>query len=103
MENLKKQLFNIKRNNLYEDAISIHGEKTYAKVEGMIPYFKTIKIVDKIFNDFESRICKNCEHHTGVTADQGWWEGDDYTCKELKKNTHMDFGCNKFERKANDK
>jgi hypothetical protein len=60
----------------------------------------TTNMLDKIYDDFESRICKNCTHHTGVTADQGWW--GDYTCKELKINTSKNFGCNKFERKTNE-
>lgn len=48
--------------------------------------------VDKIFDDFESRICGNCQH---------WLIKDGFNDVDCTK-TDRDFGCNKFKRKEND-
>ena len=54
-------------------------------------------LVDKIYDDFESRVCGNCGH--GVQEDLGIYCpfvnycGTDYMDK--------DFGCNEFKRREN--
>ena len=52
-------------------------------------------IVNSMFDDFESRACKNCKHHKDI--------GKSYrTCYEIELNTSDDFGCVLFERKEDD-
>ena len=48
-------------------------------------------LVDKIYDDFESRICENCKH---ISILQDW-------CPEIEHGFPCDYigGCNKFKRK----
>ena len=52
-------------------------------------------IVNLIYDDFESRTCKNCKHSGLYT--KGWMPclhpENEYHIKEV----HDDFGCNKWE------
>ena len=56
-------------------------------------------IIDKIFDDFESRVCKNCKYNNKMCTYQESIKvyckvtrGEDYGCD------FDDFGCNRFER-----
>jgi len=53
--------------------------------------------VDKIYDEFESRICENCKHYNCGCSIQ-----DSLISVSLEKNLGMpnlnNFGCNKFER-----
>ena len=44
------------------------------------------ELIDDIYNDFESRICKNCKHKKRLI------------CKKLQNLFKNNFGCNRFER-----
>ena len=54
--------------------------------------------IDKIYNDFESRVCGNCEHFNSPyeTCRLGC-----ASCATTKK-VREDFGCNKFKRKKDE-
>jgi len=59
-------------------------------------YYKDVELViDNIYDDFESRTCKNCKHSGLYT--KGWMPclhpENEYHIKEV----HDDFGCNKWE------
>ena len=45
------------------------------------------EIIDKIYDDFESRICKNCKHY-----ESDWCCDNAFVVDEI-------FGCNRFEPK----
>lgn len=74
-------------------------------------------IVDKIYDDFESRTCENCIYGTQETAINSFTnkyvKTNKYKCYHIPTDsiiTHKsgfhwnpkDFGCNKFERKKDD-
>ena len=73
---------------------------TYVKVSN------ADKTIDDIYNDFESRVCENCEHSDSKTIRNGV-----ILCKmrisyiniSWKYQVRKDFGCNKFKRKEDDK
>ena len=44
------------------------------------------KLINKIYDDFENKVCKNCEHQTKLI------------CKKLQNLFGENFGCNRFER-----
>jgi len=52
-------------------------------------------IVNKIYNDFESRICENCKHYNKS------YLKEDYCNEQIILPYHHDekFGCNKWEEK----
>lgn len=56
------------------------------------------ELIDKIFNDFESRTCENCKHFTFMSR------ANSYICSSLDNQSvkwiDKDFGCNKFERRV---
>lgn len=101
LEKLRKLLLENKENYLYKkvtikDTAPKHYPKeseieeieTLAKVEGMIPYLKSIKIIEDYF---KSRTCNNCiNYHQG------------YLCLEIGDGYFKptkDFSCNKWEDK----
>ena len=56
---------------------------------------RAIKLIDRIYDDFESRTCANCKHYKRIS---------DYPNKCEYHETYNliftnDFGCNKFEQK----
>jgi len=53
------------------------------------------EIIDKIYDDFENRICRNCEHYIIDAGGIQEWN----TCDALHQVTKPDFGCNKFKEK----
>lgn len=71
--------------------------------EDVDAYGKPKKImtkIDKIFDYFESMICKNCKHYTYMSINNS------FICSNLEnqsvKFVDGDFGCNMFERSEND-
>ena len=74
-----------------------------AKVEiALCPMHETLSWVDKIYDDFESRVCGNCKWYRPGTNNTNNWcaygtsignneHGDAYVTE--------DFGCNEFKRK----
>jgi len=67
----------------------IDGQKEF-----QIGSFKVHKLINKIFDNFESRVCKNCDFYAefeGVCIN-----GDIPLCSDIVERT---FGCNEFERK----
>ncbi len=55
------------------------------------------ELIDKIYNDFESRICGNCEFYEKYNS--VCCNGDSPLCSEV---VDKNFGCNEFERKTNE-
>ena len=63
----------------------------------------TDEVIDKLFDDIESRTCQNCEE---FKISKGF-NGTEFTCYKGYGNTNMygyifterDFGCNEFKRK----
>lgn len=61
---------------------------------------EVLKLIDEIYDDFESRTCENCKHGEyeknikGIYCSFVNYCGSDYMEK--------DFGCNKFERVEDD-
>ncbi len=80
---------------------------TRGKALSFFDSFEDVKIIDQIYDDFESQICKNCKHsYVGEET----WNGDivAYCCK-LNIGTFTvtdiphsapDFGCIKFQAKT---
>ena len=57
-------------------------------------------VVDKIFDDIESKTCENCKYHQSYSEDTLNIDGcNDTYCNRIGVNTPSYFGCNKFERK----
>ena len=63
-----------------------------------------MKVIDSIYDDFESRTCENCKHFTkefgvygicqkGMTNHVVWHEGEQWKLIDFYS------GCNKFERR----
>ncbi len=59
------------------------------------------KLIDIIFNDFESRTCENCRH-IAKTEYQGTWCGNNDNISILETQIPIDCSCNKWERKDDD-
>lgn len=53
-----------------------------------------VEVIDKIYDDFESRTCINCNYY--VDYPNVCCNSDSLLCSEF---VDKDFGCNKFERK----
>ena len=76
----------------------------------MVPYRKARKIIDDIFIDIESRVCKNCKFYDkedflcNVITESDSWIQDvlDRTVPNAQFCPDEDFGCNKFERISNE-
>jgi len=50
------------------------------------------KLIEQIYDDFESRTCETCKHHEDI--------GKSYkACTELNINTGIDFSCSLWESK----
>jgi len=65
-------------------------------------YKNIIKVIDVIFDDFESRVCKNCKYDwCGCDVQNAIFRISELNDMEMPNLD--DFGCNKFERKENDK
>jgi len=47
-------------------------------------------IINKIYDDFENRICKNCKYSNSFLCDRVF-------CSKFNTLVDRDFGCNKFE------
>jgi len=66
------------------------------RIENMTTDEKMIDLIDKIYDNFESRTCDNCEFT--------WPVGDSYICNNVqaaiyRKQVKSTFGCNKFQPK----
>ena len=64
------------------------------------------QIINKIFNDFESRTCENCIYFKRDIAEYGEYEGKclaNIISEQDLSTVKEDFGCNKFERREDDK
>jgi len=55
----------------------------------------TEKIIDMIYDDFESKTCENCRWYKTVAI----VTEEQKLCALLDLNMGKNFGCNKFERK----
>ena len=63
-------------------------------------------VIDEMYDDFESRKCKNCEHYDMFNDDSGfcihdWYHEFDYVKGDVIK-VNKNFGCNGFERRTNE-
>ncbi len=63
------------------------------------------KIIDMIYDDFESRTCENCKYFKKETDDFGFCE---YTSKKETNSKNIfvvykDFGCDRFKRTKNER
>jgi len=62
------------------------------------------RIVNEIYDDFESKVCTNCEYHNGKLmicenySNNRMKDGGVSTEKGSYLMADNDFGCNKFER-----
>ena len=61
------------------------------------------ELVDKIYDNFENRICKNCkyfdeEYNIGFCVSD-WWKEKNFVDGDLLA-VDKNFGCNKFEKKT---
>jgi len=60
-------------------------------------------LIDKIFDDFESRTCENCKHwdedDTGYGYKLGYCEKDVGNGFTIDNVTQHSFGCNRWEQK----
>ena len=52
-----------------------------------------LALIDKIYDDFESRVCENCEYYSRI----GSCENKESYC--FDQLVYDDFGCNRFERR----
>ena len=58
-------------------------------------------VVEEIYNDFEGRVCENCEYHHNYHEDTASIDGcNDSYCNRIGINTPSYFGCNKFKRRT---
>ena len=68
---------------------------------GLVETIEARIIIEEIFDDFESRVCKNCKY---VGKHEN---GDEHKCEILMATTREEaeklidekFGCNRFERR----
>ena len=60
---------------------------------GVLMVDRTIaeNVINEIYDDFENKVCKNCEHQTKLI------------CKKLQNLFGENFGCNRFEREKNER
>jgi len=62
-------------------------------------------LVNKIYDGFEARICKNCKYYDKDGMCNGYWYDDETVCSDYSvvPNPEIyvdkDFGCNQFEAK----
>lgn len=56
--------------------------------------------VNRCWEEFESRICKNCKYGSGVRSSRYNRDIDATHCSILNQKVAPDFGCNKFKRKG---
>jgi len=62
-----------------------------------------VEVVDKIYNDFESRICKHCKYYSDNKLLQRFCKNHQLKIKPPGLYfipQSEDFGCNRFERKV---
>jgi len=79
----------------------------YNDVNGC-PTSEIEELINKIYDDFESRICENCEYYQEIKYfDLKYIEGRDDTpwkyrmqCVKLYEDYGKDFGCTTFKRKG---
>ena len=66
---------------------------------GLVETIEARIIIEEIFDDFESRVCKNCKHFTSFGKKMGIG-----ICSNFTKNINVanDFGCNRFERREDE-
>ena len=57
------------------------------------------KLINKIYDDFESRVCKNCKYF--VECNDGYHYCNNINNTGLNGIITPDFGCNRFEKKEN--
>jgi len=65
-------------------------------VDGVINQFDVSMKINEIYDDFESRICENCEHYFENGKQCLNEESIAFTSQEA---IYYDDGCNKFKRK----
>ena len=58
-----------------------------------------LALIDKIYDDFESRVCENCKYFT--YCDDGFHYCDNQLNVGFNGLITEDFGCNRFERREN--
>ena len=78
-------------------------EKARVEFEGMeyIPAFTITGLIDKIYDDINSRTCENCKHYENYDCKiLGDWDCmNDEPCQWAPPDN---FGCVLFERKENE-
>ncbi len=73
---------------------------------GLVETIEARIVIDEIFDDFDSRICKNCKYFKKETDDFGFCE---YVFKKENKNSinvflvKENFCCNRFERREDER
>lgn len=67
--------------------------------------FNRDAIVDRIYDDIESRVCENCEYIEYGTFDDMIYCSIDCSSNKYRKEKSVtrDFGCNLFKRKLESK
>jgi hypothetical protein len=72
-------------------------EKALKEVNHVEGRWDTKVLIDKIFDDFESRTCKNCKHIKGIKPKLGQTFCDIHK-EDLENNmgVSLDFGCNRW-------
>jgi len=59
------------------------------------------EIIDRIYDDIESRACDNCKHYLKLSYKCNHLDNEQITTKYMHlMHTYNSFGCNKFERKT---
>ena len=71
----------------------------YKTGNGIIPSYQDT-LVDRIFDDFESRVCYNCKFSEKSTINSELIFCMHYDLYMFDDSIPKDFGCNKFERKT---
>ncbi len=80
------------------DLKRLEVEYTDGTKEFQISSMKVYKLIDKIYDDIESRTCENCKHFIQQHRKHGNYCG---ILSVNKTGFELDnFGCNKFERKT---
>ena len=55
------------------------------------------RLIDKIYDDFESRTCENCKYNIATANEDIMWCNNSDALEDFE--VFANFGCNKFERR----
>jgi len=81
--------------NELKKQMKVKGE--YHHIYAYVEFDQANDLIEKIYEDFENRKCKNCIYSTNSN------EGNKYIyCIKLKQDFFNNFGCKLFERKESE-